>query len=72
MTPKKRVNRDKLDFTTKQRMFALLTIDGGPPLSYSPSLKIPKKSLTFLVKKRRMKMFRDKNYIFNILGGQMA
>ena len=33
MTPKKRVNRDKPDFTTKQRMFGLLTIDEGPPLS---------------------------------------
>ena len=33
LTPKKRVNRDKPDFATKQRMFGLLAIDGGPPLS---------------------------------------
>ena len=33
LTPKKCVNRDKTDFTTKQRMFGLLTIDEGPSLS---------------------------------------
>ena len=33
LTPKKRVNCDKTDLATKQRMFGLLTIDEGPPLS---------------------------------------
>ena len=33
LTPKKRVNRDKPDFATKKRMFGLLTIDEGAPLS---------------------------------------
>ena len=33
LTPKKHLNREEPDFATKQRMFGLLTIDEGPPLS---------------------------------------
>ena len=41
LTPKKRVNRDKPDFATKQRMFGLLTIDKGPPLSMTAGPAVP-------------------------------
>ena len=41
LTPKKRVNRDKPDFATKQRMFGLLTIDEGPPLSMTAGPAVP-------------------------------
>ena len=33
LTPKKRINHDKPDFATKQRMLGLLNIDEDPPLS---------------------------------------
>ena len=41
LTPKKRVNRDKPDFATKQRMFGLLAIDGGPLLSMTAGPAVP-------------------------------
>ena len=36
-----RVNRDKPDFATKQRMFGLLAIDGGPLLPMTAGPAVP-------------------------------
>ena len=41
LTPKKRVNRDKPDFATKQRMFGLLTTDESLPLSRTAGSGVP-------------------------------